>query len=195
MSIEFTNFSTLVQDTSGNCRLSQVAAYLVQKGRCVRFIVGALALAISLVDASSAFADVSINATTGLRIEQPRATSGTIGSTSILSFKVVNENSVALHLVTVSTPVAKQAKLIAAVGNGKTVDLGSIAIPATETLDLTTTHLKYELSPLTKNLELGEEFPLKIIFSDEASRSRLTSMAGTKALSECWRNSVDTGRQ
>lgn len=129
-------------------------------------MMAALVLAASSLVVPPASADIPIDITTGLRIEQPTASPASLGGTAILSFRIVNESQVGLHLIGVSTPIAKKVTLLASTGGGEKTKLGSIAIPATETLDLTTTHLRYELSLLTRKLVIGDDFPVRFEFSN-----------------------------
>ncbi|MEQ9642754.1 MAG: copper chaperone PCu(A)C, partial [Alphaproteobacteria bacterium] len=89
---------------------------------------------------------------------------GAIGERSRVRFRVVNEGSVNMHLLGISTEVAEHAVLIADVGDGKLVQLESINIPADSTLDLTTSHLRYEIYPLNRTLRADDEFAINLDF-------------------------------
>ena len=78
-----------------------------------------------------------------------------------------------MHLLGISTAVAEHAELIADVGNGKLVKLDSISIPADSTLDLTTSHLRYEIYPLRRDLRVGDEFQIDLDFVSWTTAARV----------------------
>lgn len=129
-----------------------------------RAILIAFSFLIPLLVSTAAAADTPVDVTTGLQIEMPTATPGSVGGQSVLSFRIKNENTQSLHLVSVATDVAKSARLVATLGNGEFTVLESIGIPGAETLDLTTSHLHYKISPLERALIPGEQFPVTFKF-------------------------------
>lgn len=65
-------------------------------------------------------------------------------------------------LLGASAQIAENSRLVARIGAQDTTELQSISVPAGEVLDLTTSHLWYQLSPLRNALELGDEFALEL---------------------------------
>jgi copper(I)-binding protein len=80
------------------------------------------------------------------------------GGRSRLRFRVVNDGASRLHLTGVRSDVAGQADLVARTGEATETLLASFPIPAGEELDLTTSHLRYELHPLRRDLVEDETF-------------------------------------
>lgn len=97
-----------------------------------------------------------------VRVEGAVATPGVKGGRSQIRFRIVNESRSELHLVGISTPVAGFAELVARLGPRETTKLESIGVPADEVLDLTTSHLRYEIYPLRTELTAGDEFPITL---------------------------------
>jgi copper(I)-binding protein len=123
-----------------------------------------LALALSLPGVGTAKADVSEELGSDIRIEAVAATAGPKGGMSRLRFRIVNDGLAGLHLLGIRTEVAEKAELIAKIGANAAVVMQSISIPSEETLDLTTSHLVYQLYPLHRSLTLDDEFSITLDF-------------------------------
>src|SRR3546814_17541330 len=76
-------------------------------------------------------------------------------------FRIVNGSTAPFHVIGIDTPVAREARLVARIGDVETAVLESIGAPAGETLDLTTSHLWYEIAPVTRDLRAGETFEMR----------------------------------
>lgn len=100
-----------------------------------------------------------------IRIEAGTATPAEKGGRSRVRFRIINNSRTGLHLTGISTPVAKNAELVARVGSRETSVLQSIGILSEETLDLTTSHLHYVLHPLREALHSGDEFSITLHFT------------------------------
>lgn len=100
-----------------------------------------------------------------ITIEAATATPDAKGGRSKVRFQIINNSRTDLHLIAISTPVADKAELVARVGTRKTSVLQSIGIPSEETLDLTTSHLYYEIYPLRQILRSGDEFSVTLHFA------------------------------
>lgn len=74
------------------------------------------------------------------------------------------EGAVTLDRPGIDTPVAREARLVARIGDIETAVLESIGAPAGETLDLTTSHLWYEIGPVTRDMGTGETFEMSLRF-------------------------------
>lgn len=110
-----------------------------------------------------AFADESVDLG-DIRIEAATATPTAKDGRSRVRFQITNNSRTDLHLLGISTPVAAKTELVARVGSENTSVLQSIGIPSEETLDLTTSHLHYEIYPLEKVLQSGDNFPITLHF-------------------------------
>jgi copper(I)-binding protein len=93
-----------------------------------------------------------------VRVEAATASPAAEGGRSRLRFRVVNDGASRLHLTGVRSDVAGQADLVARTGEATETLLASFPIPAGEELDLTTSHLRYELHPLRRDLVEDETF-------------------------------------
>jgi copper(I)-binding protein len=114
--------------------------------------------------AKPAAADVPAELAGDVRIEAAMATPGPEGGRSEVRFRIVNNSRVTLHLLGISTPLANTARLVARIGVEETATLQSIGVGSEEILDLTTSHLHYEISPLQRSLQTGETFPVTFNF-------------------------------
>lgn len=109
-------------------------------------------------------ADIPVELGNNIRLEALTATPGPIGGVSQIKFRIVNESTANLVLMGISTPVADRANLVASLGKQKEAVLESISVPASETLDLTTSYLQYKIFPLNRALESGDQIPVKFSF-------------------------------
>lgn len=109
-------------------------------------------------------ADEIVDLTNTVRVEAATATPAPAGGHTIVRFKIVNDGPTGIHLIGITTPLARQARLRARVGTAEVVDIGSIGVGPEATLDLTTSHLWYELYPLDRELVEGESFPVRFDF-------------------------------
>ena len=121
-------------------------------------------LAPALIPSSMAWADTPVDVGTSVRIESAVATPGNAGGRSSIRFKLINDSSSSLHLLGLVTPVAEQAELVARTGPDKASRLQSITISKESVLDLTTSHLRFEVDGLLRALIPGEEFPMTLRF-------------------------------
>jgi len=98
-------------------------------------------------------------------VEAATANPAPAGGQTIVRFKIVNDGPTGIHLIGITTPLARHARLRARVGTAEVVDIGSIGVEPEATLDLTTSHLWYELYPLERELVAGESFPVRFDFA------------------------------
>jgi copper(I)-binding protein len=132
---------------------------------CVLRWIAAWALgALMVVMMHPALADEPIDLG-DITIEAATATPGAKGGRSKVRFQIINNSRTDLHLLGISTPLAEKAELVARIGAKRTSVLQSIGIPSEETLDLTTSHLYYEIYPLQEVLQSGDEFPITLHFT------------------------------
>lgn len=116
------------------------------------------AMLMLMLTASPAFADSEAELGDDLRIEEVSATAAGRGGISRLSFKLVNDGSAGLQLARITAAVADDARLMVSVGPGKSHNIGSIGIAEGTTLDMQSSHIWYEISPLRRALVPGESF-------------------------------------
>lgn len=114
--------------------------------------------------ASVAVADVAAEFAEDIRIEAATVSPADVGGRATVRFRIVNGGDVGLHLLGVSTQLARNADLIADIGDGKTAKFDSIGIPAGQSLDLTTSHLRYEIYPLATELRMGAQISVVLRF-------------------------------
>jgi copper(I)-binding protein len=93
-----------------------------------------------------------------VRVEVATATPAPKGGRSRLQFRIVNEGRDPLHLISVRSDVAERADLVARTGASTETLLTSFPIPPGAELDLTTSHLRFELYPLRRDLVTDETF-------------------------------------
>ncbi len=131
-------------------------------GKVIRVLVAAVSLNL-LAGLESVYADAPpLSLGDQVQVETAYATSGPAGSSTEVRFRLVNESGTTVVLLGVSSRIAENSRLIARIGASDTTELQSISVPAGEVLDLTTSHLWYELSPLRNKLETGDVFDLEL---------------------------------
>lgn len=101
---------------------------------------------------------------TDVTVEAATASPGRKGGSSRIRFRLVNEGSEALHVIGIETDLGERAQLVGRIGTVRTSVLDSIGAPAGETLDLTTSHLWFEIDPLARDLREGEVFDVRLNF-------------------------------
>lgn len=143
---------TLVGARPGWRRLAQVIRVL--------FAAGVFNLPVCLGDAYADAPPLSLG--NQIQVENAYATSGPAASSTEVRFRLVNESGTTVVLLGVSSRIAQKSRLVARIGAQATTELQSISVPAGEVLDLTTSHLWYELSPLRNELEAGDVFELEL---------------------------------
>lgn len=119
---------------------------------------------IAIAGISAVRADIPLELGNDIRIEAAVATPTKKGELSRLRFRIVNGSTAAIHVTGIDTPVAQGAKLVARIGETETTSLESIGVPAGEILDLTTSHLWYEIGPVMRDLRVGETFEMTLSF-------------------------------
>ena len=135
----------------------QIFGYGARRG-AVLFMV----LMCGIVPAKADISSVELG--NNIRLEALTAMPGPVGGVSQNKFRIVNESTANLVLMGISTPVADRANLVADLGAQKEAVRESSRIPPSENLDLTTSHLRYEIFPLKRSLEIGDRFPVKFSF-------------------------------
>ena len=55
------------------------------------------------------------------------------------------------------------SRILARIGHGKWVELGSISVPGGETLDVNNSHLIFELTGLNQHLQTDQVIPLNLV--------------------------------
>jgi copper(I)-binding protein len=121
----------------------------------------AIALIIGLPAAQS---DTPFEAGSNIRVEGAAATVAREGETSRIRFRIVNDSPATFHVLGIDTSVARGARLVADIGKAERTALESIGVPPGETLDLTTSHLWYEIGLVTRDLHTGETFDIALRF-------------------------------
>lgn len=109
-------------------------------------------------------ADTVVDFDTDVTVEAATASPGRKGGSSRIRFRLVNEGSEALHVTGIETDLGKRAQLVGRIGAVRTAVLDSIGAPAGETLDLTTSHLWFEIDPLARDLREGDTFDVRLNF-------------------------------
>lgn len=132
----------------------------------LRFVTLLLLIALQLVTSLPAVrADTPFEMGNNIHIESAIATPAQPGDASRVSFRIINDSTADFHLIGISTPVACEAKLLARIGPTATTVLDSIGIPEGEALDLTTSHLWYEIRPVLRDLHVGATFEMTLNFA------------------------------
>lgn len=144
--------------------MSRRPSHSVRGGRG-RFAARICALLTAIMlGASPALADVPMALSSAVRIESPTVVAACRDAATTVGFVVVNDSSSRLHLAGLSSNVARQARLKGRVGPGERADLGSISVPADSRVDLLTSHLRYEISPLVRDIRAGEVIEVQLDF-------------------------------
>jgi len=128
----------------------------------VLFAAGALNLPVGLGDAYADAPPLSLG--NQIQVENAYATSGPAGGATEVRFRLVNESGTTVVLLGVSSGIAQNSRFVARIGALDTTELQSISVPAGEVLDLTTSHLWFELSPMRNKLDAGDAFELELNF-------------------------------
>lgn len=134
----------------------------------LRRVLAALGIAfISLPLAGNADADaLPRELGNEIQVESASAIVGEVGGFTKVGFRVVNDSGAPVVLLGVRSSIADNAKLVARIDTSDTTELESISVPTGEMLDLTTSHLWYELFPLSAKLEAGDVFELTVDLVD-----------------------------
>lgn len=109
-------------------------------------------------------ADAPLEGGGEIRVEEATATPAEPSAYSSLRFRLVNDSTGTFHILGIETPLAPEARLVARIGNDAVTVLDSIGVPAGEELDLTTSHLRFEIGPLTRALSAGETVEITLLF-------------------------------
>lgn len=123
-----------------------------------------LLLLTALASAWPAGADTGVDLDTDVTVEAATASPARRGENSRILFRLVNDGSAALHITGIETDLAERTLLVGRIGPVRTAVLDSIGAPAGETLDLTTSHLWFEIDPLERDLREGETFDVRLNF-------------------------------
>ncbi len=131
----------------------------------LRLMTPLLLIVLALVSSLPAvLADTPFDMGSNIRVEAATATPARQGDSSRIRFRIINGSTAPFHVIGIDTPVAREARLVARIGDIETAVLESIGTPAGETLDLTTSHLWYEIGPVTRDLRAGETFEMNLRF-------------------------------
>lgn len=87
---------------------------------------------------------------------------GKKGERTSVRFRVINDSNSIVHLMGVETDVTEGSKLVARIGDNETTTLQSIGVGADDVLDFATSHLWYEVGPLTRDLSEGETLTMQL---------------------------------
>lgn len=129
----------------------------------IRTLAIAFAITVELaVPINPGRADVPTFVGNSVVIEDAVISAGKKGERSVVRFRLVNDSHAAVHLMGVETDTAESAELVARIGDLETTTLESIGAGSGEVLDLTTSHLWYELGPLTRDLSVGETITMRV---------------------------------
>lgn len=111
-------------------------------------------------------ADTPYEAGLNIRIEAATATAARRGETSRIRFRIVNDSPTTFHVIGIEIPMARAANLIARIGPDEYTTLESLGVSSGETLDLTTSHLWYDTSPVTRDLLAGQWFEMTLMLAE-----------------------------
>ena len=100
-----------------------------------------------------------------LQIEEATATPAFKGTCTTVRVRIENSGPQAVSLLRVRSAAGPTSRIVARIGDIHTTELESIHIAADDVLDLTTSHLRFELCDLKVALEAGETFPASLVFS------------------------------
>lgn len=131
--------------------------------RTLKMVTVLIAAIVQLVG-SSTWADTPVDVNTDIAVEAATATAARRGEASRVRFCIVNDSTSSVHITGIDTTVAANASLIAGAGYGKNLVLDSIGAPAGEMLDLTTSHIWFETSPVFRDLVPGEVIEVRLNF-------------------------------
>jgi copper(I)-binding protein len=129
------------------------------EGTALAFLVG---LAIMLM-APVARADASPERFGDVTIIDAAVQSAPQGGNSEVRFRLVNESAESLTIIGVDSGLVSGSKILARTGHGQMVDLGSISVPAEETLNLHSSHLKIELTNVKRELQTDDVISLNLV--------------------------------
>lgn len=148
--------------TKGSATLDSARPCLRRLGQGIRVVLAVISLNL-LAGLESVYADAPpLSLGNRIQVENAYATSGPAGSSTEVRFRLVNDSGTTVVLLGVSSLIAQNSRLVARIGTLDVTELESISVPAGEVLDLTTSHLWYELSPLRNKLEAGGVFELEL---------------------------------
>lgn len=125
---------------------------------------GVFSFVLFMALATPAHADEKLELKEWVGIERATAFPASVGACTEIRFEITNQSDQNIHLLGLEVGFASSARLIARIDANRTVTMDSITIPAWETLDLTTSHLVFEVCGINETLRLDEEFEITLNF-------------------------------
>lgn len=112
-----------------------------------------------------------------LTISHPTAYEARAGSRTKLSMGFFNDGSATVHIVGLTTPVAREARFRLSAGPSFDTELEAISVPAEDALELGATTLWVVLIGLNRTLRAGESFPVTLHFANGAQATLQVKVA------------------
>lgn len=140
------------------------AGWLSIRKNCASKLLAAGVTVLLTLAAQPTIADSRVETGSGVRVENVRVSAGDIGADAQIKFLIFNEMQTPLHLMGISSAVAKESRLEIEISSGKHVTTEVLTIPANETLNFETFHQRVFLSQLTRKLVPGQELAIKFHF-------------------------------
>lgn len=123
-------------------------------------------VALLLLFSVPAVADEPATLTESVYIDRATARPAPAGTCTDIRFQITNRSEQYIHLLGLKSDAVSTARLVGRIETDQTTTMESITIPAAETLDLTTTHLSFEVCGLKRPLVLGDEIEVTLDFVD-----------------------------
>ena len=121
-------------------------------------------IALLMLFSAPAVADEQAELMEAIDIDRATASPALAGTCTEVHFEITNRSDQSVHLLGLESAFASSVRLVARVDTDRTVTMESTTIPAEETLDLTTSHLSFELCGLKKPLRLGDVLEVTLDF-------------------------------
>lgn len=117
-----------------------------------------------LVGTGIAGADEPSDLTEAIRIDRAVADASAAGGCTQARFRIANDSRRDVHLLGLTSEAAESTELKARTGPSSVTTIGSVSVPAGSVLDLTTSHLWYELCLLKRPLRPGDRLVATLDF-------------------------------
>ena len=113
-----------------------------------------------------------------LQILDPRASAAAQGADSRIQMRIVNGGYDNVHIVRMTSPVAREITIDLPTGSGTARPLGSIAVPANDGTSVGPSQIRVLLTDLRKRIRNGDRIPVTLHFSGGQQVDMEVTVAG-----------------
>lgn len=140
----------------------------------VKSLLVAAASVVLMATAAASSPDIDLG---DLTISHPTAYEARAGSRTMLSMGFLNNGSATVHIVGLTTPVAREARFRLDADSSYDIALEAISVPAEDAPELGATMVWVDLIGLNRTLYAGESFPVTLHFANGAQATLQVKVA------------------